>query len=83
MALNLDTNNHAVFSLNYHLVFVVKYRKKVITKKILIRIKEIAEHIGKNNNVMIKEMNGEPDHVHFLLRTKPNCDASVSIKTIY
>ncbi|MBM7701122.1 transposase, partial [Kurthia huakuii] len=25
----LDSNNHSVFSLNYHLVLVVKYRKKV------------------------------------------------------
>ena len=30
----------------------------------------------------IKEMNGEPDHVHFLLRTKPNCDLSKYINSI-
>ncbi len=27
---DLDNNNHSVFALYYHLVFVVKYRKKVI-----------------------------------------------------
>ena len=30
--MNLDTNNHSVFLLNYHLVLVVKYRRKVITQ---------------------------------------------------
>lgn len=82
MKLELDSNNHAVFSLNYHLILVIKYRKKVINSKILIRIGEIAEYIGKNNNVFIKEMNGEPDHVHFLLRTKPNCDLSKYINAL-
>ena len=32
--MNFDTNNHSVFSLNYHLVMVVKYRRKVINDKI-------------------------------------------------
>jgi len=76
MKLELDSNNHAVFSLNYHLIIIVKYRKRVLTSKMFIRLKEIADYIGKNHNVSIKEMNGEADHVHFLLRTKPNCDLS-------
>ena len=41
----LDTNNHSVFSLNYHLVLVVKYRKKVIDDNISNRLKEIFEYI--------------------------------------
>lgn len=28
--MNLDTNNHSVFKLSYHLVLVIKYRRKVI-----------------------------------------------------
>ncbi|MBQ1735341.1 MAG: IS200/IS605 family transposase, partial [Lachnospiraceae bacterium] len=27
--MELQNNNHSVFSLNYHLVLVVKYRRKV------------------------------------------------------
>jgi putative transposase len=78
----LDSNNHAVFSLNYHLVIVVKYRQRVLTQKILSRLREIAEYVGKNNNVFIQEMNGEEDHVHFLLKTKPNCDLSKYINAM-
>ena len=28
--MHLDTNNHSVFSLKYHLVLVIKYRKKFL-----------------------------------------------------
>jgi len=83
MSIELDSNNHSVFSLNYHLVLVVKYRKKVFSnQKMFSRLLEIAEYIGKNNNIEIKEMNGEPDHVHFLLKSKPNCDLSKYINAM-
>ncbi len=32
--MKLDNNNHSVFLLHYHLVLVVKYRKKVFTNEI-------------------------------------------------
>jgi putative transposase len=83
MTLELDTNNHSVFSLNYHLILVVKCRKRVfVSQKMFDRLREIAEYIGSNHNVSVKEMNGEPDHVHFVLRTKPNCDLSKYINAI-
>jgi putative transposase len=83
MTFELDSNNHSVFSLNYHLILVIKYRKKVLTnQKMLLRLREIAEYIGISHNVKIKEMNGEPDHVHFLLRTKPNCELSKYINAM-
>jgi putative transposase len=83
MNFELDSNNHSVFSLNYHLILVIKYRKKVLTnQKMLLRLREIAEYIGISHNVKIKEMNGEPDHVHFLLRTKPNCELSKYINAM-
>lgn len=37
--MDLDTNNHSVFKLNYHLILVVKYRKKVIDDTISTRLK--------------------------------------------
>jgi putative transposase len=83
MVLQLDSNNHAVYNLNYHLVLVTKYRRKVFTSQTMFdRLREIAEYIGLSHNISIKEINGEPDHVHFLLRTKPNCDLSKYINAM-
>ena len=30
--MEFETNNHSVFSMHYHLVLVVKYRRKVINE---------------------------------------------------
>jgi len=41
--MKLDSNNHSVFLLYYHLVLVVKYRRKVIDDTISNMLKEIFE----------------------------------------
>ena len=41
----IDHNAHSVYLMYYHLVMVVKYRRKVINDPISERAKEIWEHI--------------------------------------
>ncbi|MBU3172562.1 IS200/IS605 family transposase [Clostridium estertheticum] len=74
--MELDTNNHSVFLLNYHLVLVVKYRKKVINNEISNRLKEIFEYICPKYNITLDEWNHDKDHVHLLFRGYPNTDIS-------
>ena len=70
----LDNNNHSVFSLNYHLVLVVKYRRPVIDDVISARLKEIFENIAPNYNITLKEWNHDKDHVHVLFTGHPNSE---------
>lgn len=73
--MKLETNRNAVFSLKYHIIFVVKYRRKAFVRKaILVRMREIAERVATGNGVTILEMNGEEDHVHFLVSTVPRTE---------
>jgi putative transposase len=72
----LDTNNHSVFRLNYHLVLVVKYTRKVIDDKISNRLKEIFECIAPKYNVILEEWNHDKDHIHLLFRANPNTEIS-------
>ena len=74
--MNFDTNNHSVFSLNYHLVMVVKYRRKVINDKISNRLKEMFEYIGKPYHITVMEWNHDIDHVHVLFKACPNTEIS-------
>ncbi|MBU3157780.1 IS200/IS605 family transposase [Clostridium estertheticum] len=74
--MELDTNNHSVFLLNYHLVLVIKYRKKVINDEISNRLKEIFEYICPKYNITLDEWNHDKDHVHLLFRGYPNTDIS-------
>lgn len=72
----LDSNNHSVFLLTYHLVLVVKCRRKVIDDLIAVRIREIGEIIGQNYHITFMEYNHDRDHVHILFKTHPNSELS-------
>ena len=74
--MNFDTNNHSVFSLNYHLVMVVKYRRKVINDTISNRLKEMFEYIGGMYHITLIEWNHDIDHVHVLFKGCPNTEIS-------
>ena len=74
--MKFDTNQHSVFLLHYHLILCTKYRRKVITKKISARLREIFEYIAPNYNITVEEWNNESDHVHILFRGHPNTEIS-------
>ena len=68
--MELRGNNHSVFSIHFHLILVVKYRKKVIDERISERLKEIFEYIQDNYNIALEEWNHDVDHVHVLLQSE-------------
>ena len=70
--MKLDNNNHSVFLLHYHLVMVVKYRRKVINDVISDRLRAIFEYIAPNYNITVEEWNHDIDHVHVLFKGHPN-----------
>lgn len=74
--MKLDTNNHSVFKLSYHLVLVIKYRKKVINDNISNRLREIFENISPKYNITLEEWNHDNDHVHLIFRAFPNTEIS-------
>ena len=74
--MQLDTNNHSVFMLHYHLIMCIKYRNKVIDDNISNRLKEIFEKIAPAYNITLEEWNHDTDHVHILFKGQPNTEIS-------
>lgn len=74
--MKFDSNNHSVFMLQYHLVLVIKYRKRVINDTISVRLREIFDYIASNYNISVEEWNHDEDHVHILFRAHPNSELS-------
>lgn len=72
--IDLESNNHSVFSLNYHLVLVVKYRRKVIDDTISERLRGIFQYIAPSYNITLKEWNHDIDHVHVLFSAHPKTE---------
>ncbi len=53
----LDDNAHSVYLLYYHLIMVVKYRRKVINDDISDRAREIFEYIAPRYGIELEEWN--------------------------
>lgn len=60
-----------VYTIQYHIVWCVKYRHKVITPNVEKSLKEILDTIAKDNGFQIIEYNCNLDHVHLLINCSP------------
>jgi putative transposase len=74
--MNLDSNAHSVFLLHYHLVLVVKYRRKAFDDETSQRAKEIFEYIAPKYKITLLEWQHDKDHVHVLFKTHPKTEIS-------
>lgn len=72
----LDNNAHSVFLLHYHLIMVVKYRRKVIDDNISRRARVIFEYIAPSYGIIVEEWNHDIDHVHVMFRAQPKSELS-------
>lgn len=72
----LDTNNHSVFKLWYHLIIVTKYRRKVITDAMEKELKSIFNRLSKTYNINLQVIGHEQDHVHILFTASPTTQLS-------
>ncbi len=60
-----------VYSLQYHVVWCVKYRRKIITPDIETSFIIIIRKIAKDNDFEILEVNTDKDHIHLLINCSP------------
>ncbi|MGU7370225.1 IS200/IS605-like element ISBth16 family transposase [Bacillus cereus] len=72
--MKLDSNNHSVFLLYYHLVLVVKYRRNVFDDDMSDYAKEMFVRLSENYNITLVEWNYDVDHVHILFKAHPNTE---------
>ena len=74
--MKLDNNNHSVFCLYYHLVLVVKYRRKVFTDDMSQYAKDIFVRLSEPYNISLEEWNHDIDHIHIMFKAHPNSELS-------
>lgn len=65
-----ETKNHSKFLLMYHVIFVCKYRKKIL-EPIDDRLKQVLFDISKESDFQILEMETDKDHIHLLIKSEP------------
>jgi len=66
----------------YHLVFPVKYRRKVIDGQVSEYIKEVCLDLGDRFEIQFVEIGTDEDHVHFLIQSVPTLSVSKIVQII-
>ena len=72
----LRSGSHVVFRIHLHIVFVTKYRRKVLTQPMIEAMKPILERVLCANQSILTEFNGESDHVHLKIDLHPDNNIS-------
>lgn len=72
----LDRNQHSVYSLYYHLILVVKYRRNVLDDEKSNYAKTMFERIGKSYGITLVEWNHDIDHIHIMFKAQPKTELS-------
>lgn len=67
----VTTGRGYVYSIQYHIVWCVKYRRKVLTDEIESSLIEILNKIADDNGFSIVECDGGLDHIHLLIDCSP------------
>ena len=71
------SKNRHKYLLQYHIIFVCKYRKKLlVSKEISAYIKQFSYEICTKNNIIIRYMETDKDHIHYMIETEPTISIS-------
>ena len=71
MALRYWTGGHTKHRLLYHLVWLPKYRRRILQGKVAVRLRHHLYEACKVNWWWIEEVKILPDHVHALIQVQP------------
>jgi len=72
MKYKLDRSAHSVYSLHYHLVIVVKYRRKALYDEVIReRLKQIIWGLTDDLGIEILAQEPAEDHLHVLFKATP------------
>lgn len=65
------TGSHTKHRLQFHVVWIPKYRKRVLRGKIAVRLKQLLYEGCRVNRWWINELAIEEDHVHIIIQINP------------
>jgi len=74
------TGGHTKFRLMYHIVWIPKYRKRVLVGEIARRLRFLLFQCAEINRWSIEELNIQPDHVHIMVQLRPSVSVSKAVQ---
>ena len=80
---NFDTSQHAVYSLQYHLIVCTKYRRVVFDDPELVDfLKQKLHTLSENRDLRVLEIGVDKDHFHMIFRADPTTNLAEYVRII-
>jgi len=80
---NLIHGRTSVYNVNYHIVWTIKYRRKVLTSEIETELKNICKRLGEEHNFTVQLLEVENcDYVHCFVSAPPKVSISEIVKIL-
>ena len=81
MKTNLVHYRTCVCNINYHIVWLVKYRRKVLSEEIEAYLKDIIQSIAEDKGFTVELFEvGDRDHVHVFVSAPPKLSITSIVK---
>lgn len=77
---NYKSNNNIVFLCTYHVIWVVKYRKNLLSDTISERLKKICDEVAKETATEIISIETDKNHIHLVLSVDPQFGINKVVK---
>ncbi len=68
---------HTKYDLQVHVVWIPKYRKRVLCGEVAIRVRDLIRQIADEHELRIVSGKVASDHIHVLLSYRPHQDVSM------
>ena len=65
------SKNHSKFLLKYHVIFVCKYRRKLLVGNLTSCLKNVLIDVSNKSDFRIEVIETDKDHVHLLVSAEP------------
>ena len=80
--MNIKKTRYSHYNLNYHLVWIPKYRRRILTGEIATRLSELLQETAERNDIEILSESIQSDHIHLFVSAPPRLSPS-SIVNIF
>lgn len=78
---NLIHSRTCVYNINYHVVWSVKYRRKILNAEVEKYLKELVEQIAMDKGFIVHLFKvGEGDHIHCFVSAPPKLSVTDIVK---
>jgi putative transposase len=68
----MEKTRYAHYNINYHLVWIPKYRRKVLVGTIKADLETAIREIAEKLEVKVVSLEVQPDHIHLFVSAPPD-----------